>query len=63
MNYETLNEEQLMVGDIVALQPGEHVSFDCLMVKGEYLKVDESILKGETTSFPKRKYDVCVAAY
>lgn len=35
MNHQSINEEELIVGDIVALQPGETVNFDCLMVKGD----------------------------
>jgi magnesium-transporting ATPase (P-type) len=63
MNYEIINEEELLVGDIVSLTTGEHVSFDCLMVKGEYLKVDENVYRGDTSAFLKRKYQVCLAAY
>ncbi len=32
MNYCTLNEEELIVGDIVLLNAGEKVNFDCIMV-------------------------------
>lgn len=63
MNHEIINEEELLVGDIVQVCPGETISFDCLMVQGGQLKVNESYYRGETTAFIKRRYPQCLAIY
>ena len=44
---ETINTDELLVGDIVYLESGDKVPADSIIIKGE-LYIDESILKGET---------------
>ena len=44
---ETINIDELVVGDIVYLESGDKVPADSMIIKGE-LYIDESILTGET---------------
>lgn len=44
---ETINIDELVVGDIVFLESGDKVPADSIIIKGE-LYIDESILTGET---------------
>ena len=44
---ETINIDELVVGDIVYLESGDKVPADSIIIKGE-LYIDESILTGET---------------
>jgi hypothetical protein len=62
MDYKIVKEEELLVGDIVSVSPGEDISFDCLMVKGDALRVDESFVTGEPSEI-KGKLQMCQAAF
>lgn len=60
MQHSSINEEELIVGDIVLLQAGESVSFDCLMVKGDQLSVSETLPgQKKAQSHRKMKFEKC----
>jgi len=46
--------EELVIGDVVYLESGDNVPADCVVMTESYLKVDESILTGE--SIPVQKH-------
>lgn len=46
--------EELVLGDVVYLEAGDSVPADCTVISESYLKVDESILTGE--SIPVQKH-------
>ncbi|CEM28830.1 unnamed protein product [Vitrella brassicaformis CCMP3155] len=50
----------LVVGDIIALETGDEVPADCLVMRSYDVKVDESSLTGETEQIVKAPYDTCV---
>jgi magnesium-transporting ATPase (P-type) len=52
-----------MVGDIVLVQAGEKINFDCIMVKGEFLRVTEQQRCSSVISKSKRKFDACIDIY
>lgn len=52
--------ENLVVGDILKLLPGTYVGADCRIIKTFHLKIDESILTGE--SHPVDKIEGVIAA-
>ncbi|CAG8448465.1 10690_t:CDS:2 [Acaulospora colombiana] len=50
----------ILVGDILPLEPGDIASADGLLVSGYNLKCDESTFTGESDSVRKMKYDDCM---
>jgi Ca2+-transporting ATPase len=46
--------EELVVGDVLRLTPGTYVGADCRILNASHLKIDESILTGE--SYPVDKH-------
>lgn len=53
--------EELMVGDIVIVRPGERIPVDGIILEG-YSTVDESMLTGESIPVEKREGDEVVGA-
>lgn len=48
-----LTGENLVIGDVLKLVPGVYVGADCRIVKAVHLKIDESILTGESNPVDK----------
>lgn len=46
--------EQLVVGDVLRLTPGTYVGADCRILRASHLKIDESILTGESNPVDKQ---------
>jgi P-type E1-E2 ATPase len=53
----TLHTGEIVVGDLIALQPGEQVVADGTVVSADGLRVDESILTGESRAVEKEAGD------
>ncbi|MEY4440403.1 MAG: hypothetical protein RLY49_29 [Candidatus Parcubacteria bacterium] len=56
-----INSEEIVVGDILYLQAGDKVPADSLIINSENIKIDESILTGESLPISKnsaRHYDL-----
>jgi magnesium-transporting ATPase (P-type) len=49
----TLDAGELVRGDIVFLEPGERVPADCRLIRARNLRIDESILTGESMAVDK----------
>ena len=47
-NRKVISKEDLVVGDLVMLKLGDIVPADCVIVKSEDVRVDESVLTGES---------------
>mgnify|MGYP001817629290 CR=1 FL=1 len=58
----TIPAEQLVPGDIVALQPGDKVPADLRMVRAKGLQIQESILTGESMAVEKITEPVALEA-
>jgi Ca2+-transporting ATPase len=56
---EEVSAEELVVGDVLVLKPGDFVPADCRLLDADYLSVDESALTGE--SLPVFKHDGVLA--
>lgn len=53
--------DQVIVGDLVLVRPGEKIPVDGVVVKG-YSSVDESLLTGESIPVEKREKDTVIGA-
>jgi Cu+-exporting ATPase len=53
--------EQIMVGDLIRVRPGEKIPVDGIIVEGESA-VDESMVTGESMPSSKRKGDIVIGA-
>lgn len=51
--WQVIDTSQLVVGDIISLEAGDKVPADCRIVSSVNVKVDESILTGESLSVDK----------
>ncbi|MFA6099260.1 MAG: magnesium-translocating P-type ATPase [Patescibacteria group bacterium] len=49
----TLDAREIVMGDLISLEPGTVVSADLRIIRTEDLELDESILTGESMSVPK----------
>lgn len=58
---KNINKEQLTVGDILILNPGDIVSADARVIKSESLVVDESVLTGESVEKSKNSQKISKA--
>jgi len=52
-NYYELDSEELVIGDIVVIEPGTKISADMRLLKSNNMTVDESILTGESIGVHK----------
>ena len=55
-----IDAKELVVGDIVVLEPGEIVPCDGVLVYGHNVKCDESSATGESDAIKKTTYDDCI---
>ena len=56
-----IDVKELLVGDIVLLEPGEIVPCDGVFISGHNVKCDESDATGESDAVKKARYEDCVA--
>lgn len=54
-NYEMVDSEDLVVGDLVCLETGNKIPADIKLIETKNFKVDESILTGESEGVIKRE--------
>lgn len=54
-NYEMVDSEDLVVGDLVCLETGNKIPADIKLIETKNFKVDESILTGESEGVVKRE--------
>lgn len=54
---DTINIDQLIVGDVIFLEPGDMVPADCLILKNESIFCDESMISGESEGIEKSEND------
>ena len=60
-NIVDLKAEDLLVWDVILLiSMGEVISADLLLIEGNGIKIDESILTGENKPVSKEKYEDCI---
>ncbi|KAI8072590.1 PMCA-type calcium-translocating P-type ATPase [Gongronella butleri] len=50
---------QILVGDIIHLEPGDIVAADGIFIEGHNLKCDESAATGESDAVRKQNWEVC----
>ncbi len=50
-----IEAENLVVGDVIIIQPGAYIGADAIIIEGNNLRVDESHLTGESIAVAKRK--------
>lgn len=50
---QTINVENLVVGDVIKLETGMKIPADCIVIKSSDIETDESSLTGEPESIPK----------
>ena len=55
-----IDVKELLVGDIVLLEPGEIILCDGIFVSGHNVKCDESGATGESDTIKKVAYDDCI---
>ena len=64
--FHELNEyvsDDLLVGDLIAVNYGDIMAADCLLVEGNGIKMDESALTGESDAMKKEPYQRCMEIY
>ena len=52
--------DDLLVGDLIAVNYGDIMAADCLLVEGNGIKMDESALTGESDAMKKEPYQRCM---
>ncbi|CAG8504145.1 11068_t:CDS:2 [Paraglomus occultum] len=57
---ELISVHDLLVGDIMFLEPGDVVAADGILISGHNLKCDESAATGESDALRKTTYEDCV---
>ena len=55
--------DDLLVGDLIAVNYGDIMAADCLLVEGNGIKMDESALTGESDAMKKEPYQRCMEIY
>ena len=55
--------DDLLVGDLIAVNYGDIMAADCLLVEGNVIKMDESALTGESDAMKKEPYQRCMEIY
>jgi len=55
-----INVKQVVVGDILLLEPGEIVPVDGIFLRGHNVRCDESGATGESDAIKKFSYDECM---
>ncbi|KAL1405555.1 plasma membrane calcium [Vanrija albida] len=60
-NEMVINVQELVVGDIAIVEPGEVVPVDGVFVRGHGVRCDESAATGESDTIKKSTYDECIA--
>jgi P-type E1-E2 ATPase len=50
---QTVSSEDLVVGDVVKIEPGKTIPADCLLIQSTDISVDESALTGESEQISK----------
>ena len=56
-----IHVHQVVVGDVVLLEPGEVIPCDGVFLSGHNLRCDESSTTGESDAVKKFSYEVCIA--
>ncbi|MCX7885360.1 MAG: calcium-translocating P-type ATPase, SERCA-type [Caloramator sp.] len=51
-----IKAREIVIGDIVEIEAGDRIPADCVMLEGNDIRSDESILTGESVSVEKRPY-------
>lgn len=54
---QTISVHELVIGDLMILEPGNQISVDATFVTGQGFEVDESLLTGESNTIVKRTGD------
>ena len=57
---EQLTSDDLLVGDLIAINYGDVVSADLFLVDGHGIKMDESALTGESDAMKKESFQKCI---
>ncbi|CAG8646633.1 8710_t:CDS:2, partial [Paraglomus brasilianum] len=57
---ELISVHDLLVGDIMLLEPGDVVAADGILISGHNLKCDESAATGESDALRKAAYEDCI---
>ena len=52
--------DDILVGDLIAVNYGDIMAADCLLVEGNGIKMDESALTGESDAMKKEPYQRCI---
>jgi P-type Ca2+ transporter type 2C len=55
-----INIHQVVVGDVVLLEPGEIIPCDGVFLSGHNVRCDESAMTGESNSIKKISYEDCI---
>ena len=55
--------DDLLVGDLIAVNYGDIMAADCLLVEGNGIKMDESALTGESDAMKKEPFQRCMEIY
>ena len=56
----TIQESELLVGDLMKLEEGMTVPVDCVLVKGNNITIDESAMTGEIDPVEKAALEECI---
>ncbi|MFD0865849.1 HAD-IC family P-type ATPase, partial [Tessaracoccus lubricantis] len=56
-----ITRDEVVLGDLIAVAPGEQIVVDGSVVAADYLELDESLLTGEADPVPKRAGDAVLS--